>query len=326
MKPSLERVWLSNSGKPTFVSSLREFEAIVMRFTRPRPRERNRFLFRGGADSSYTLNPSLPRIATDEERQRHPWLTTPLLYHIESETTQQFRSKAHLYTDPKFLPNEREQDMTWWQLMQHHGAKTRLLDWTVSAYAALFFAVVDHPDSDGVVWMVDQGAHADRMKERYPEEWDGQGRKVFVSLGPAVPTLKGKPKEDATYITSVTFLPCKVPNERMAAQRGWFSLATRIETNHEEAIARVFKAKPGRWSRKVVIRAAAKRGLLRDLWQMNITGETMYPGLDGLGRSMAAMPDMLQPDLKNSAEFLLEQGLLSVRHRRSGSPSIFAEK
>ncbi len=37
--------------------------------------------------------------------------------------------------------------------MQQHGAPTRLLDWTTSAYVALYFAVCENFESDGSLWL-----------------------------------------------------------------------------------------------------------------------------------------------------------------------------
>jgi len=43
-------------------------------------------------------------------------------------------------------------DFEWLVLAQHYGMKTRLLDWTRKFEIALFFAISDALDRDGVIW------------------------------------------------------------------------------------------------------------------------------------------------------------------------------
>ena len=35
-----------------------------------------------------------------------------------------------------------------------HGCPTRILDWTRSAYVALYFAVVEESEKDGAIWAI----------------------------------------------------------------------------------------------------------------------------------------------------------------------------
>jgi uncharacterized glyoxalase superfamily protein PhnB len=299
MKADLKKVWETTGRRR--VNGFAEFRKQVDAFVVPRRGERNRFLFRGGADAKYTLLPSLAR-----EMREKSWIKVPLLYHIEKEATDQFARKAHLYLDGVFLPEAQNDPFRWWQLMQHHGAKTRLLDWTASPYVAAYFAVVDKPDRDGVVWMLDQGAHSDRMKERFPAQFKSSVRNI-----PLEPRTR---RDHALLSSSVIFFPCTQPNERMAAQQGWFSCASLADADHEEAIAEAFlDFRMRRWAKKIIIAARAKQAFLRELWTMNITGETLFPGLDGLGRAMAELPHLLRPE--RGWSYLLESGLLSTSSR-----------
>jgi hypothetical protein len=193
--------------------------------------------------------------------------------------------------------------------------------------------------------MVDPGAHSGRMEEKYPAQFrssNGLGHRTLELLTPLTYSrLEGDPPKgfvakavsdtekrvaehyeqaSARLAESLGFFPCSRPNGRMAAQQGWFSCASAIDMDHGEAIASSFSRAEHRsrsWCRRIIIDASAKCGLLRDLWRMNITGETVYCGLDGLGRAMTEAVDLLNP---TDCHFELDDGLLTARAHLEDAP------
>jgi hypothetical protein len=72
---------------------------------------------------------------------------------IEFETIVRFRRGAASITD-RPLPPEHDR-LAWLCFMQHHGAPTRLLDWSERILVALYFAVRADPSEDGELWVLD---------------------------------------------------------------------------------------------------------------------------------------------------------------------------
>lgn len=93
--------------------------------------------FRGQADVVWKLLPSLARPPNAPDK--------------ELALIKRFKQNAY-----SILPIVPAHNWHWLFLMQHHGAPTRLLDWTENPLVALYFAVDEkHPDVDGVVWVLD---------------------------------------------------------------------------------------------------------------------------------------------------------------------------
>src|ERR1700687_5650335 len=105
------------------------------------------FAYRGHADTGWDLKPSLLRLS--------PSADVAHLLGLEKALAAEFKAQAHLALHFEELPKAGEPDAAWVALMQHHGAPTRLLDWTLSPFVAAYFAVERLPDKDGAIFLVD---------------------------------------------------------------------------------------------------------------------------------------------------------------------------
>ena len=91
-----------------------------------------RWHFRGVLDN-WALEPTLERAARDS--------CVPLseLPNIETRLLREFKRTYPLNTN--VAPPDDNDTLGWLALMQHHGAPSRLLDWTYSPLVAAFFAL-----------------------------------------------------------------------------------------------------------------------------------------------------------------------------------------
>jgi hypothetical protein len=198
------------------------------------------------------------------------------------------------------LPGE-EDELGWLALMRHHGAPSRLLDWTRSPYVAAFFAAFDAKRTKPcAIWAINQRGlqrHAlnmlrradavELLHERNPEFEDANLRSWddFIS---------------STKNFEATFLNLKPPaflvapaepfrtNERMTLQQGLFLCASSLAITFEKTLICTLRdAGAGTdWLCRFDISPDARIGLLAELDRMNITEATLFPGLDGFARSL----------------------------------------
>lgn len=175
-----------------------------------------------------------------------------------------FRSQAHLFSDG-LLPQEEVDgsiDLAWWALMQHHGAPTRLLDWTASPYVAAYFAAEQLPDDDGAILVID----ADALKSHFDASVKAaRGRRL------------NRTQDDPPGLLAFTL---ERKTHRLVVQQGYFTVATHPQHFHDELLRDA-----GAIVRRWIIPARVKSPFLRQLRTMNVSAQTLFPGLDGLGRS-----------------------------------------
>jgi hypothetical protein len=208
--------------------------------------------FRGQSRRAWTLVPGLAR----EER------------HLKAESAliKRFMQNAAPLVDAS--PRD---EWEWIFLMQHHRAATRLLDWTESPLAALYFAVQDkaHHGSAAAVWCLDPVAlnREAKLKFEFEAEIPAFGRdKVLDSY------LPSHVSENPAELNPVAIVgPRNTP--RMAAQLGTFTINHRLHTPIENIGERKHV---WRWT----IPANAKENLLKELAHLGYSALTLFPELD----------------------------------------------
>lgn len=140
-------------------------------------------------------------------------------------------------------------------LAQHHGMKTRLLDWTTSPLAALWFACSDsNQRSDAYVY----------------------------SLESTDLVVSERSISDPFDVSRTVLFQPRVNNARVAAQSGWFTLH-----RFSEGDCRFVALENQKWVREdalkeFFIEREYRTTILQHLDALGFNSKTMYPDLTGL--------------------------------------------
>ncbi len=213
--------------------------------------------FRGEHDERWPLYSSLSRYLRAFGVHSRAWPDQ------ENRILRIFKRKAHQFLDK---PPDPDDDFQWLALMQHHGAPTRLIDFTWSPYVAAFFAL-ERTQSDGVVWAMNKGridTGLARMDPRIP----GHFRRYFLK-GDRRFIWMGEPH---------------TMNSRLIAQSGTFAVPGVLDLPVEEILS---DHDQSNILAKIILTNSVREVAMRELYRMNITRATLFPDLDGLARSLA---------------------------------------
>jgi hypothetical protein len=158
----------------------------------------------------------------------------------------------------------------WMAIMQHHGAPTRLLDFTWSPYVAAFFAL-ESATSNSAVWAINTFA---------------VGTYCF---GPKIPDGNEipSPQEALAFygyknMDDVAIGEPFFKNRRLIAQSGTFACPYDLARPIDEILGKTENSVA-----KFVLKGSKLRQeALNELYRMNITHATLFPDLDGLARSL----------------------------------------
>ncbi|MDF4588370.1 FRG domain-containing protein, partial [Vibrio parahaemolyticus] len=235
-----------------------------------------KWIFRGQSCFDWELESSLSRAFIEADKIRNNGRPSRSSMSInkrnhEKVMIERFKSHAHLYLQ-HLPPNDDE--LSWLSVMQHHGAPTRLLDFSFSPYIALYFAL-ESGDGDAALYCVNHDALA-----KEDEEYFGQKKAIVHSR-----VMDGEEYNDDACLYA--FEPC-FSNQRLLSQQGLFVAVNNLEYTHEESLAG-YKCKDGDLV-KFKIPARLRYSGIRLLHRMNITTANIYPGLDGFCQSLKKQP------------------------------------
>jgi len=204
----------------------------------------------------------------------------------EARILRRFRRRIHHYLPGVSLP---ENSLELIALMQHHGAPTRLLDWTYSPYVAAHFALIHASrrpaGADLAIWTIRPNWCRDASKAAC------KGMKPPpVALWKQIDN-PGDDQRAGSSLLSGKLPPSVWPvnpfrlNERLTIQQGLFLAPGDVRESFIRNIAKLPSFGESNLTRYVIPHSRS-HAVAQSLYRMNVTETTLFPGLDGFARSL----------------------------------------
>lgn len=247
--------------------------------------EAGMWIYRGHSNSEWELDTAIRRTKYKYNKNADGH---EILY-AERASLKTFKSRAHFYLDD--LPSENDL-VSWLSVMQHHGTPTRLLDFTRSFYVALYFAATE-ATSDFCVWAISdhwlrvEGAKfAKKLGHDYSNGLRyGELTSIYHAANHVISENSFGGDEKDFYDTSVLLIEMDRQIPRLAIQQGCFLMPVSLERSFMENIETLTTDEDSN-VKKIKIPYEMRDEILMHLQVMNITAETLFPGIDGFARSL----------------------------------------
>ena len=238
--------------------------------------------FRGHANDLWKLEPTITRYH-DSIKEHFPNFDLENDYkRIEHLLLGSFRSSVLKNNDMKRSDID---DVDLWQIGQHYGLPTPLLDWTHSPWVAFYFSLLDNGLRSGenakrCVWRINISLLDMVNRTIESEVWPEYKEKLTPEslLKERIPLLEVVDEDNGV-------------NSRIVLQQGFFtkltyfrSIETWIKVTSEK-MARPNLGIPLIEKYIFPVTELSRLTMLDNLDKMNINGRTLFPGIDGSAKS-----------------------------------------
>jgi hypothetical protein len=210
--------------------------------------------FRGLGDSTFSLIPSVGRRAD---------------YNLVHERAVLELFKRRI---PEFYPVAGLQELDFLALAQHHGAPTRMLDWTTNPLVAAYFAVASPPGPRDGRLLAASGRVSPKKVTVTPAAGIVPARVVACRVRS---NRKLQVSDDPFAITEVSFFWPRAVTARITTQSGLFSVHPNPEMGWPEPLAA---------AKNVFDIPGEMRGFFQKrLFYLGVHNQVLMGGLDGVG-------------------------------------------
>ncbi|MBU0634451.1 MAG: FRG domain-containing protein [Candidatus Omnitrophica bacterium] len=251
------------------------------------------WVFRGQKNAAWDLKTTFERltdIVTDIVKRKN-------IPSFEFGLLRKFKREFSLYS--KRIAKD-DDLIEWFSLMQHYGTPTRLLDWTYSFYVATFFALEDiENENESAIWAIETKWLEHKLFKKCSSCKKLLRRDLNLQKKESLKTIINKlvvAKVNPYYV-----------HERLSVQQGCFLFpgdTTQSFLDNLLGLAGTKKELKNNLIKFVVTeKKTEKRAILEDLFRMNITRTSLFPGIDGYAASLKVAAFILPETLKPGTEY-----------------------
>lgn len=255
-------------GSESEIKSIEELVSVADQY-----QKHDRLVFRGQSNVEWGLKTTLERTAARLGRDSSE---------IEGHVTREFQRQAPNYALGR-TPADSD-TFEWMSLLRHYGGPSRLLDFTHSFWIAVFMGFQEAKNdfehetkNDFSVFVIDK-THLDSERQKVAFPVDKKGKKISDMNQVVIKIIDGSwQPESPTVFSDASFYS----NPRFACQQGDFLFSTLTNGSFETALNETSKRVGEEISTKIIIAGSLRKEIGWKLQSMNISSQSLFPGLDG---------------------------------------------